>query len=156
MNDRQKPGRNSCQATDIFFDRRLTYLLDFLLPITHQHDRWIGGFHHIGPKRGIRNHNGRQITVLAMAITFRNLATPPQSQSLSTKYLCFRIEPVKIAMTSFPPLKWQFSSTEGLTGMNLLLASVVPDDLANHLISSGQSKLFCPSIVRRTRSRMSS
>ena len=103
MNDRQKPGRNSCQATDIFFDRRLTYLLDFLLPITHQHDRWIGGFHHIGPKRGIRNHNGRQITVLAMAITFRNLATPPQSQSLSTKYLCFRIEPVKNSDDIFSP-----------------------------------------------------
>jgi hypothetical protein len=35
---------------------------------------------------------------------------------------------------SFPPLKWHSFSDSSVTGMNLLCAFVVPEDLENHFI----------------------
>src|SRR5690606_19671895 len=45
---------------------------------------------------------------------------------------------------SFPALKWQSSRASLLTGINLLLASVVPLDLANHFIGVFQKMLGSP------------
>ena len=46
-----------------------------------------------------------------------------------------------------PPLKWQSSSASQVTGMNLLFSAVVPEDLANHFTSLGQSRFFSPDIT---------
>ena len=51
------------------------------------------------------------------------------------------------ARTSFPPLKWHFSIASLLTGKNLLLPLVVPDDFANHFISPGHKTFCSPALI---------
>src|SRR5476651_1484079 len=50
---------------------------------------------------------------------------------------------------SLPPLKWHSANDSSLTGINLLLSLVVPDDLANHLISDAH-KIFCSPLSIRS------
>ena len=53
-----------------------------------------------------------------------------------------------MVIKSLPPLKWHASKASCETGMNLLRALVVPDDLANHLISDDHNRFCSPRMVR--------
>ena len=68
VDEREKPRGYSRETAYIFFDGGVAYLFDLLFPFTHEHDRLVGGLHHVGPKRGVGNQYGRQVSIATIVV----------------------------------------------------------------------------------------
>ena len=53
VDEREEPRGYPRETTYIFFDCGVAYLFNLFFPFAHEHDRLVGGLHHVGPERGV-------------------------------------------------------------------------------------------------------